>query len=33
MLWQGKKAVKTLSGESYLRIRRFLLALGDQRPS
>jgi peptidoglycan/xylan/chitin deacetylase (PgdA/CDA1 family) len=31
LLWQGKKAVKTLTGESYLRVRRFLLARGDHK--
>ena len=29
-LWQGKKVVKALTGESYLHIRRFLLARGTQ---
>ena len=31
LLWQGKKAVKTLTGESYLRVRRFLLAWGHHQ--
>jgi hypothetical protein len=32
--WQARKAVKAVTGESYLTIRRFLLSGGtEQRPA